>query len=95
MIINNVSEMYSLIRNIGIENLTVETTALLKCMDEYSRMCSCDTVQALNNKFINCSSYYVNFLANVESYKGVLFSKLSDISISFLNNGRTIKTINR
>jgi len=76
--------------------LCSETQNLVSCMDALSRMCSCDTQEAKNNKFNQCKQNYISFVSKSNVFKNEIFSKLSgENRINFSFNGQPIGTICR
>jgi len=95
MRINNVVEFFHFIRSSGLTNISPDTAALVKCMEEYGRMCSCDPQPARMGKLNQCKGIYSAFLSKSPQYKEILLSKISDNTLVICTDGQTVVTLNR
>ena len=95
MKINSHVEFYHFVRNTGLTNISPDVSSMVRCMEEYSRMCNCDPAAARNAKLNQCRTLYVNFIHKSPEFKDILFSKMSDNIISLCVDGQSVITLSR
>lgn len=95
MRINNAIEFFHFIRGNGLTNICPDTTALVQCMEEYSRMCNCDPEAARSAKLNNCKRIYSTFLSKSSQFKDILLSKISDNVLILCVDGQIVTTLSR
>ena len=95
MRINGPSELFGFVKNYGMINLSPETSALVVCMEEYGRLCNCDTVAIRRSKANQCRAIYIAFISKAAQFKDTLLSKVADNHISFYADGQIVSTITR
>jgi hypothetical protein len=95
MKINNVGEFFHFVKNNTLMDMAPEIAPLVVCMEEFGRMCQCDTITAKNAKQEQCRALYVNFAMKSNQYKNTLFNKTEDSVITFCVNGQQIITLYR
>lgn len=95
MRINNAGEFFHFVRNNELVGIAPEVTSLVVCIEEFGRMCQCDSIQARNAKQSQCRGLYVAFASKARNYKDALFSKTADSVITFTVDGQQIVTLNR
>ena len=95
MKINNVLDFYNFIKNNGLINLNPETSAIYKCVEEYSRMCACDPPAARNAKLSQCRTSYINFAHRASQFKDVLLLKTNDSTLTFCIDGQVLVHLTR
>jgi len=73
-----------------------ETSAIIRCLDEYARMCGpCDPQSARDGKKKSCTDIYLIFVSKAASFKGQLFAATSDPVITFYDGQRYLGNITR
>jgi hypothetical protein len=95
MRINNSGEFFHFVRNNMLMDMAPEVAPLIVCMEEFGRMCQCDSVEAKIAKQAQCRGLYVAFASKARNYKDRLFSKTNDSVITFSVDGQQIITLNR
>ena len=96
MNIKGLAGFTSFINKNNLSGIHPEVSNLCRCVDEYKRLCNCDTVDIKNKKMNQCTSFYMNFMRRVGDYKHLFFSKTADSSISFYNDSnQRLATISR
>jgi len=95
MRINNATELYHFVRNNMLIGMAPELAGLVVCIEEYGRLCHCDSVNVKNAKLNQCKSLYLAFASKAHAYKTEMFSKTGDAVITFTNDGQHITTLNR
>lgn len=95
MKINDAISFFHFVKNNGLINLCPEVAVFIRCMDEYSRMCSCDPEPARRAKIEQCRSLYSNFLSRSPQYKNELLSKTGDNALVLCFDGQTVVTLTR
>lgn len=95
MRINGLGEFYNFARQHGLGGVSGEAQQFLICMEEYTRMCSCDSVESKKAKATTCRGFYNNFARNANSYREFLLGKIPEKSISFGIDNQTIITVLR
>jgi len=95
MRISSPAELFHFVKNYGMTNLSPETSALVICMEECSRLCNCDTVAVRKSKANQCRAIYVAFASKSSRFKTALLSKITDNQLSFYVDGQIISTITR
>lgn len=95
MKINNAQELYNFLKTYGLINLSAETAAMSRCIEEFGRMCACDPAAAKNAKLSQCRNLYVNFVNRSSPHKNTLLSKINDSIISFCIDGQVIIHLTR
>ena len=93
MRINNVGDFFGFITGNALIGLAPELSPFIVCMDEFSRMCSCDSIEARNAKLHHCNSFYVAFVSKSNQYKATLLSKTRDGVLSFYVNNQHVVTL--
>ena len=93
MTINNIGEFFHFVKNNGLVGLSPEVQSLVSCMEEYGRLCSCNSTLVKTSKINKCKSLYTIFVSKSINYKSILLSKVSDNQITFNNDGQLITTI--
>lgn len=95
MKISNISEFYQFVKSNNFINLTPEITAMVICLESYSRLCPCDPPNVLQNKLSECKTFYTVFLHKIKSVQNDLLNKVTDGDIIFYNDNQYITTITR
>lgn len=95
MKINNIGEFLHFVRNTGLIRLSDETQSFVNCMEEYDRLCNCDSDSVKMAKINQCKSLYTIFVSKSSQYKAELLSKVSDGHITFSSDGQLITTLRR
>ena len=95
MRINNVIEFFHFVRSNGLANISPDTAALVKCMEEYGRLCACDPQPVRTGKLNQCRGIYSGFLARATDYREVLLSKISDNILIICIEGQPVVTLSR
>lgn len=95
MRINGLGDFFNFARQHGLGQVSGEAQQFLICMEEYSRMCNCDSVEAKKTKSNTCRGFYNAFARNANSYREFLLSKCGDGNISFCIDNQTIMTVVR
>lgn len=95
MRINNVNDFYHFIRNNGLSNISPDTAALVKCMEEYGRLCTCDPQSVRTSKINQCRGIYSGFLSKAIEYREILLSKISDNVLIICIDGQPVVTLSR
>lgn len=95
MRINNATELYHFIRNNQLIGIAPELAGLTVCIEEYARLCQCDSAAVKQAKLNQCKSLYLAFASKAHAYKTEMFSKTGDTVITFTNDGQQITTLNR
>jgi hypothetical protein len=95
MRINNAGEFFNFVRGNELVGLAPEVTAMVVCVEEFGRMCQCDSIASKTAKQAQCRGLYVAFASKARNYKSILFSKTGDTAITFSIDGQQIVTLNR
>lgn len=96
MNIKGLAEFTNFIRQNGLASSHQELSALGICVDEYKRLCNCDTISVKNTKLNQCNSLYMNFIGRIQGYKSLFLSKTKDNTINFYNDSnQRLATISR
>jgi hypothetical protein len=83
MKIGGPNELFHFLTSNGLRNVSGEASALINCIEEYGRLCTCDSVDIKNAKMNQCRDLYVTFVTRAVNYKGSIMAKVSDPNISF------------
>lgn len=95
MRINNAIEFFHFIRSNALTNISPDTIALIQCVEEYGRMCSCDPEAVRNAKLNQCRRIYSAFLSRAPQFKEQLLSKVPDGALILGVDGQIVTTITR
>ena len=87
---------YHFAKNNGLNGIHPEVNALIVCMEEYDRLCACDSPEFRDSKLNQCRAIYENFISKADGFKSTFLSKTSDGRVSFYSDhGRLIKSFSR
>ena len=95
MKINNVGEFFSFIKTHGLIGIAPEIGPLIVCMDEYGRLCPCDSIDVRTSKLKKCKTLYIEFARKANNYKSIILSKTKDNFVSFCSDNQPIITLTR
>jgi hypothetical protein len=96
MEIHGASAFLHFLRNSGLTNIDGQATALMVCMDEFDRLCACDTIEYKAAKINNCRAIYQNFISGADRFKHEFLSKSGNSKITFYSDdGKHLKTFSR
>jgi len=95
MRINNAGEFAAFVKSHQLMGMASEAAGVVICIDEYGRMCACDSIQAHTAKQNQCRAIYLAFAAKSNQYKAVLLSKTNDPIFSICIDNQPIVTLNR
>jgi hypothetical protein len=95
MRINSPNEMYQFVITHGLTGLAPELQALVICLDEYARMCSCDPEATRLAKYNQCKDHYVNFASKAYMFSGALLSKITDNNLMLYFNNQLLAIVSR
>jgi hypothetical protein len=92
MNISNFSEFYNLIARCNLQN-TSPFSIFKSHVDDYKAHCNCNNPDVRSNKKAQCVATYINLATgSISSYIAFVKSTVKTPAITFLNNGKVIKT---
>jgi len=96
MDVRGVGAFFHFVTSNGFNGISPEVNAFVVCIEEYDRLCACDSPQYRESKRSQCKALYENFVSNADRFKVQFLSKISGNKISFYSDdGRHIKTLSR
>ena len=95
MIVNSIEQFNQLIKVSGISNSTPSLAGFTSCINEYLKLCACDSEEYKKSKINQCHELYRNSVHELSGIKNKLFKQVSDNTIIFNDNGKHIRTLNR
>jgi len=93
MRINNAIELFHFAKTNGLINIAPELQQLVNCVEEYGRLCACDSQETRQSKINQCRSFYFAFVCKANNYKGALLSKVTDNRLTFYNDQQLLASI--
>lgn len=95
MRINSPNEMYQFITVHGLTGIAPELQALVICLDQYSRMCSCDPEASRMAKFNECKQHYINFAGKAYMFAGSLLACIPENTLTLYLNNQLLAIVTR
>lgn len=96
MDVRGIGAFLHLVRSTGLNGINPSVNAFVVCMEEYDRLCACDSPEVRDSQLNKCRAIYENFINGADGFKSVFLSKISDSKISFYSDhGKHLKTFSR
>jgi len=84
------------IRSNGLTGSSPEINAFVVCMEEYDRLCACDSPEYRESKYNQCRGLFESSISRGDGLKSIFLSKTNSIKISFYtDHNRLIRSFSR
>ena len=96
MDVHGVNAFFHFVTNNGLNGVNSEINSFVVCVEEYGRLCACDSQEYRESKRNQCKSIYENFISKSDAFKSTFLSKTSNNRIAFYSDdGKILKSFSR
>jgi len=96
MDVRGVGAFFYFLTSNGLNGVSPDTNAFIVCVEEYSRLCACDSPEFRESKQNNCRALYETCISRSDGLKSIFLSKTQGNRITFYSDhGKILKTFSR